>query len=111
MCSSAPWCELSLGDVAPQTVAALLQAAAAAHGRYSHARGVMAQGQMRRRPDLLACGQAVRDALAARIEAHALDPQHTDPAWIADQQAMHGQSHDAMVTFYASYLARDLTRA
>ena len=96
------------GDVAPQTVAALLQAASAAHGRYSYARGLMAQGRLTRRPDLLACGQAVRAALAARIEAHALDPQHTDPAWIADQQAMRGQSHDAMVAFYSAYLARDV---
>lgn len=90
------------------TVAALLTAAREAHTRYRNAAGRIGKdGKVSESPQLLACGQAIRDALAARTEAHALDPEYLDLAWIEDQQVMKGQSNEALVAFYAAYLAGD----
>lgn len=88
-------------------VATLLAVARAAHARYREASGRIGKdGKVSQRPQLLACGAAVRDALKARVDAHALDPQQRDPAWREDEAAMKGQSNDALVDFYVPYLAR-----
>lgn len=87
-------------------VASLLQAAREAHTRYRNASGRIGNdGKVSQSPKLTVCGRAIQEALTARTEAHVLDPQHTDPAWLEDQQAMKGQTHDALVAFYVAYLA------
>ena len=80
-------------------VADLLADARAAHAQY---RRLSADSQNR---NLLGMGAAIQTALRARLDAHTEDPEHTDPAWLADQQAMKGQTHDSLVTFYSKYLA------
>ena len=90
------------------TVTALLEASRQAHTRYRAAAGrIGTKGTVIQEPALLSCGDAVRAALAARTEAHALDPTHSDPAWHAQAQAMRA-SHEALVAFYVAYLARDV---
>lgn len=87
-------------------VARLLAEARAAHQQYRASSGLMKEGRRIQAPNLLACGQAVQAALSARTEAISRDPQHDDPAWQLDRQAMRGASNEALVTFYAGYLAR-----
>ena len=87
-------------------VRVLLEVSHAAHKRYREFAGrIDKKGHIAQHPDLIACGHAVRDALKARADAHALDPAHTDPAWHENEQAMRA-SHDALVDFYVGYLAR-----
>lgn len=91
------------------TVAELLQYARQAHQRYSQARGrINRDGKVSKPTNLLQCGQAIREALAARTEAQALDPRRTEMAWLEDAQEMQGVSSDTLVEFYAQYLARDV---
>jgi len=40
-------------------------------------------------------------ALSLRLEAHAADPQHADPAWAQDKVP-----HAELVAFYQTYLAK-----
>lgn len=51
------------------------------------------------RPDYVAATAAAQLALDARLEAHTLDPDHTDPAWLLDKT-----SHDSIVTFLQDYI-------
>lgn len=91
-------------------VVALLKAAQTAHTRYRAAAGrIDKQGKVSQRPDLRACGTAVKEALIARLEATRLDPLEEDPAWIDDRQVMKGQTSDELIDFYSQYLARAQT--
>lgn len=81
------------------SVADLLSQSRTAHDRYRR----LSHDTKNR--DLVGQGEAVRAALLARLEAHQLDPDQADPAWIADQQAMKGQSSSALVIFYGRYLS------
>ena len=88
-------------------VATLLEAARQAHTRYRSAAGRIDQrGKVSQAPQLRTCGQAVREALKARADAHALDPQRTDSAWHIDEAAMQGQTNTALMDFYLQYLLR-----
>ena len=79
----------------PLTLSDLLRQARASHAAYR------ASAKTRNYPLL---ESHLRDALAKRLEAHASDPEHTDPAWIEDQALMKGQSSQTLETFYAKYL-------
>lgn len=52
-------------------------------------------------PDLTAQSQAIRDAHAARTQAHALDPTHTSPSWRGEPP---NYRHDELMAFYADRL-------
>lgn len=85
-------------------VGTLLEQARAAHRRYREQSGRIGKdGKMSRSPDLWSCGEAVRAALSARVDADRLDPQRVDAAWREDLQAMKA-SHEELVGFYAAYL-------
>ena len=93
-------------------VGALLEQSHAAHQRSLSVRGrIDRHGRISAPPQLRAAGAAVQEALRLRCEAHALDPEHLDPAWIEDQQANRGRTHEAMVTFLGRYLTPREARA
>jgi hypothetical protein len=49
--------------------------------------------------------ELLREAWVARLEAHAIDPQHRDPSWAADPAtAGNTNPHEALCLFYASVL-------
>lgn len=54
-----------------------------------------------RKPAL--CREHWQAALNARVDAHALDPEHTDPAWAEEQAHTPGRydTHSEMLQFYA----------
>lgn len=89
-----------------EAVSAILASARAAHSRYrAHAGRIDTSGkEVPSSRRLTIAGEAVQEALTARLDAHLRDPEHRDPAWIDDTQAMRGQSHDALVSFYATWL-------
>lgn len=43
-------------------------------------------GDVAKRPDFEACAAAIEAARACARKAHALDPEHTDPAWTAGKR-------------------------
>lgn len=89
----------------PGLIAHLLAASRAAHQRsFQHRGRIDKTGKVSVPPRLHAAGQDTREALRLRLEAHASDPQHTDPAWLTDTEANKGVSHDAMVVFLGRYL-------
>lgn len=53
-------------------------------------------------------GQAehIRHALDARISAHDLDPQETDPAWAHDRLRNKGVPSTTLIAFYRAWLLR-----
>lgn len=86
-------------------VGRLLEQSRAAHQRSLRARGrIDKHGRIGEAPQLRIAGGLIQEALSRRLEAHALDPDHHDPAWIEDEQANKGQRHEAMVTFLGRYL-------
>lgn len=87
------------------TVAQLLSTSRQAHQRYRSLAGRIGKdGKVNVQPRLGACGDAIREALAARTDADALDPAHTDHAWLDDAEAMRSD-HASLVQFYVAYLA------
>lgn len=88
------------------SVAELLDQSRAAHQRYRDnlPRRVPAGSQTVAVPgDAVVAGAALIDACRLRVEAHALDPHQTDPAW-KDEPVTH--DHDALLTFYGEQLSR-----
>lgn len=79
------------------TIAELLAQSRAAHARY---RQIHSQSKG---TNLHAMGATVQEALSTRLDAEALDPERTDPAWVEDQQATRNRSH-RLVEFFAGYL-------
>lgn len=49
-------------------------------------------------PDYKGAEAEIALALEKRLQAHALDPQHADPAWSLDRA-----SHEDLVAFYQAY--------
>lgn len=80
---------------ASEAVADLLERSHVAHVAY---RDAIRAGD----PPALATVNLV-NAQRHRLSAHALDPDHTDPAWTADAAKY---PHDELVAFYAQQLAR-----
>lgn len=87
------------------TVSELLAASRAAHADYRRFAGRTTLGTRTEEPQLSKCGQAILAALQTRTEAEALDPQHADPAWLQDFDAMKGQPSASIIGFYVRYLA------
>lgn len=86
-------------------VADLLAQSRAAHAKYRSLAGKVGKdGKVSQAPNLYDAGIAIQDALKARTDAHVLDPQQLDPAWIADQRLNKGVTSDAMLAFLARYL-------
>lgn len=87
------------------TVAQLLAASRAAHQRsFQHRGRIGKDGKVSAVPQLQTAGAEIQQALRLRLEADAIDPEHLDPAWLEDQAANKGQSHEQMVTFLGRYL-------
>ena len=86
------------------TVAQLLEQSRAAHKTYRQHAGRMKQGKLASPIKLDLCGEAVRTALKARTEAHALDPTHSEQAWADDMLQMLA-THAELVAHYVKYLA------
>ena len=92
-------------DTAIPTVAQLLSQSRAAHLRKKHAAGkANRDGIVTQRPNYPEAEQAIRDALALREQAHALDPDQTDPAWAIDQVANRGHSSQILLSWFRTYL-------
>lgn len=49
-------------------------------------------------PDYTSAEAEIALALSTRLQAHALDPMHVDPAWTLDQA-----KHEDLVAFYTLY--------
>lgn len=76
------------------TVLRLLTAAESAHLAYQKASKAQ---------DYPTAEQCVARALASRLEAHDLDPDHALPAWRDQSLRTNRISHDALVRFYRHY--------
>lgn len=81
------------------TVPDLLAASRAAHMRYRQLHATS------KGTDLLGMGQAIQDALRTRTEAEAIDPFHSDPAWVSDRHANKGITSEALLVFLAKCLS------
>lgn len=85
-------------------ISALLGQSRAAHDRKKKAAGLTDKdGKITRTPDYREAEAEMREALRLREEAHALDPDHTSPAWHADQLANKGLSHQQIVEWMQAY--------
>src|SRR3990167_1542909 len=92
-------------DKPKRSVATLLAQSRAAHLRKKHHAGKAdKRGSVVPPPDYPQAEQAIREAIRTREEAHALDPDHTDPAWVSDQALNHGVSHEVLMAFFRQYL-------
>jgi hypothetical protein len=87
-------------------VADLLAQSRAAHAKYRTLAGrVDSKGAISQAPNLYDAGQAIQVALSARLEAERLDPNHTDPAWAADERLNKGATSASLIEFYARWLS------
>ena len=92
-------------------VAQLLEASRQAHTRYRTAAGrINKDGKVAVDNNPVDGTAALAEARSLRRQAHALDKRHVDPAWAADEQAMKGNTHEALLAFYDDYLGRSATR-
>jgi hypothetical protein len=83
-------------------VADLLARSRAAHLDYRrHAGSCDKHGNITQTYHEQHCVTAIQKALNTRLEAHRLDPQHTDPAWQLDTA-----EHDQLTAFYTRFLER-----
>lgn len=85
-------------------VARLLTAARKAHDAKKRAAGIVATDGKASTPDYPTAEGHIREALSLRRQAHGLDPDHTDPAWQADQLANRGVSHADLCAWFEKYL-------
>lgn len=92
-----------MSDAGVSVAALLTRARHHARARQSHT-GRQKDGILTHAPDYAHATAEAAQALTARLEAHALDPHHTDPAWREDQLSNKGVSHEAMVTFLQKYV-------
>jgi hypothetical protein len=87
------------------TVTDRLAQSRAAHTKYRLLAGRIGKdGTVSHQPNLYDAGQAIALALSARLDAHALDPEMTDPAWAADERLNKGASSAVLIDFYAKAL-------
>lgn len=85
-------------------VSALLSQSRAAHERKKKAAGLTDRnGTITRRPDYPEAEAEMATALSLRLEAHALDPDHHAPAWLLDQTANKGLSHQEICAWMSAY--------
>ena len=85
------------------TVAELLAQSRQAHLQYRAAAGTVDRtGKILKPYDGAKATPAVEEALAKRLHAHDLDPEHADPAWGNDGAI----EHAVLVRFYQSWLQR-----
>jgi len=96
--------ELAVVQVAPPSVSALLATSRAAHQRFQKASGHN-DGRNISHPDDDAAMVAILEAMNARLDAEAADPNHLDPAWSDDQATMRGISSKALLDFYRDYVS------
>ncbi|HJP60598.1 MAG TPA: hypothetical protein VJ865_11375 [Gemmatimonadaceae bacterium] len=83
------------------TVAELLAQSKQAHTEYRRFAGsVDKKGKMIQPYDEQRCVAAVERAKSTREQAHALDPEHSDPAWQTN-----GVMHTELLAFYEKFLA------
>jgi len=91
--------------VARMTVSDLLAAARKAHLAKKHAAGkVGSDGKVTSNPNYPTAEAHIREALRLRQQAHALDPQHLDPAWQTDQVENKGVPHQDLMAWFELYL-------
>lgn len=83
-------------DPATPTVAQLLTESRRHHENKNKLANRKIQGQFA--PDYKTAEAEIALALVKRLQAHALDPQHHDPAWSLDKA-----SHADLVAFYQLY--------
>lgn len=87
------------------TVAQLLQQSRAEHMQKKQAAGrTDAKGMITSRPNHPKAEGHIREAIRLREEAHALDPEQTDPAWVADRAANNGVASEALLAWFRRYL-------
>lgn len=92
-------------------VAALLAQSRAAHAQsFQHRGRIDAHGRAQTLPQLQSAGASIQNALSLRLEAHALDPDHLDPAWLEDTAANKGVPSDVFIGFLGRYLTPDEAR-
>lgn len=90
----------------PSPVADLLQQSRAAHLRKKYVAGrADKQGRISHPPDYPQAESHIAEALRLRLEAEALDPEHTDPAWSTDLSANKGVSSADLIAFFRAYPA------
>lgn len=88
------------------SIAALLQQSREAHLRYREnipRRVSQGDATVVVDGDQAVAGAALVDAIRWRAEAHVLDPQRADPAWL-DESFRYG--HDGLLGFYVEQLTR-----
>ncbi len=90
--------------LADPTIADLLQQSRQhAMNRKRHTGRATRDGVLSTPPDYPTAELHAAHALECRLQAHRLDPGHTDHAWITDELANKGVSHDAIVAFLTQY--------
>ena len=93
------------------TISDLLTQARAAHRqKIDHAGRVDKHGVVIVQPDYVTAASHARKALRLREQAHAKDPQQTDPAWLSDQSANKGVSSAALCASLRRYLEPSQSR-
>lgn len=102
--AGARWCE-GIGSMVDHVeVARLLSASREAHKRKKFSAGTINKnGDVASPPNYPQAEQHLAEALRLRLEAHALDPEHTSEAWTVDALANRGVTHDALVAFFRQY--------
>ncbi len=89
-------------------VSDLLNQSHAAHLSKKRAAGTIdGSGNVATYPDWPTAENHIAVALDARLKAHALDPDHGDPAWTEDLARNKGVTHEALVDYYETYLKTD----
>lgn len=87
-----------------EAVHRLLTASREAHKRKKRLAGVVdREGNVLQAPDWPSAEQEIVTALKLRLEAHALDPAHTAPAWMTDQLANKGVPDAELIKFFVAY--------
>lgn len=89
-------------------VADLLTQSRAQHLAKKHYAGkVNKTGTITSPPNYPAAEAAITDALLLRRQAHALDPEMTDPAWAEDLRANNRVTSADLMTWFEGYLTND----
>lgn len=106
-CAAIPPGDVSIEpiDAPAPTVSSLLTLSRAAHLQKKHHAGrTNKQGQVSSPPNYPQAEAAIREAITAREQAHQLDPDQTDPAWIEDQSLNKGMTSLALLAMFRDYL-------
>lgn len=102
--SDAPSEPVPTAESVPVRVARLLAASREAHLRKKRFAGVVDQGgTVTSAPDYPKAESHIAEALRLRLEANALDPQHTAPEWAADQVINKGITDAQLIEWFRVY--------